>query len=198
MGDLLCVLLFIWAECCVVSHYQNLRDGVREDLVVARWTTDGGEGFIITQQLQQPQQQQQQQPPPGYEAAQYQLPSNMSVDISSDADLPPPYPGNNEARTEAEADKVIAPPSYDDCVRGEQQQQEQQQQLEQQNEPQQQQQESQQQQQRQREPQQQPQEQQLQQQQPQEQQLQQQQPQDQEEEQQETDATETQSEIATT
>ena len=30
MGDILVVLLFFWCEMCVISHYQNLRDGVDE------------------------------------------------------------------------------------------------------------------------------------------------------------------------
>lgn len=30
MGDLLVLVLFVWAEMCVISHYQNIRDGIHE------------------------------------------------------------------------------------------------------------------------------------------------------------------------
>ena len=31
IGDLPGLVLFTWAELCVISHYQNIKDGIRED-----------------------------------------------------------------------------------------------------------------------------------------------------------------------
>ena len=145
MGDLFCVLGFIWAELCVVSHYQNLRDGVREDLT--HWVhgmaasnanaAAAGQGDIFFA----PMSPRSSGAPPAYEAPGVALPSNLSVDISSDADLPPPYPGGggenaassetqlqvrlDEGEEDDDKDKerncssstaATPPPSYDACL----------------------------------------------------------------------------------
>ena len=141
MGDLFCVLLFIWAELCVVSHYQNLRDGVREDIL--QWVpwieaynnpNSVGDGLFISSATAmtavRPSTCNNHRFPPSYEdAPAVALPSNLSVDISGDADLPPPYPGeaavggNDGDEDVKDGDKEerngnfsTPPPSYHDCL----------------------------------------------------------------------------------
>ena len=46
-GDVPCLVLFTWAELCVISHYQNLKNGISEN-------------FFTTADNEEQQQQQQQ------------------------------------------------------------------------------------------------------------------------------------------
>jgi hypothetical protein len=97
MGDLFLIVLVIWSEMCVISHYQNLRDGIYEatDLHLAAMTalTPGeAPSDILTP------------------------PVVLSVDLAAVDTAPPPYVlvVERQARP-AQARAVSPPPTYEEC-----------------------------------------------------------------------------------
>ena len=127
MGDLLCIILFIWAELCVISHYQNIRDGVHEDTGEATLFAPHARNLNTPNTCEEAPEMaifSQMQP---NSVALPLLDRNWSLDSNCSAnDPPPPYPGalsspspqsSSSAATSAAAAATNAPPpKYEECV----------------------------------------------------------------------------------